>query len=369
MANISAIKLPNNTTYNLVDKTSGYVTLEDLSSFVKESYTGASQYASIGYSEDNDTVYTGMLAIDNDSVNQAQIGITPSQVYMFGPQITMRYVYSGIDYTQISIGSTVAIHRLVTPTANTDAANKKYVDDAIGGITVTDEKLQVEAVISGYTYYPILTRDSTIAAIRQYDVTGLKYNNTNGTTSAIGSAELVVGNNTASGTANNKRGRLSIYGEGTHFFTLKGNPTSNRSIDFPDKSGTVALTSDVPIIPDTTGDTDTGITISNHSTTTIFGVQSSTTTASKVTIGSHSTDYGVTAAGSGSASLTFTMDTTDTKKLKITFSHTHTAPTLGSKVPTVSASNVIVPIRDSSPTTVVTSGTHNINDPGHGHSI
>ena len=34
------------------------------------------------------------------------------------------------------------------------------------------------------------------------------------------------------------------------------------------------------------------------------------------------------AAGSGSASLTFTMDTTDTKKLKIAFSHSHTAPTL-----------------------------------------
>ena len=40
----------------------------------------------------------------------------------------------------------------------------------------------------------------------------------------------------------------------------------------------------------------------------------------------------VTAAGSGSASLTFTMDTTDTKKLKITFSHTHTAPTLGTAI-------------------------------------
>ena len=40
----------------------------------------------------------------------------------------------------------------------------------------------------------------------------------------------------------------------------------------------------------------------------------------------------VTAAGSGSASLTFTMDTTDTKKLIISFSHTHTAPTLGTAI-------------------------------------
>lgn len=191
----------------------------------------------------------------------------------------------------------------------------------------------------------------------------------------------------------------------------------------------------------------TGISIANHGTGTVIGVQSSTTTASKVTVGSHSTDYGVTsagsastwtfeektipnvtsagsasswtfeektipnvtAAGSGSASLTFAMDTTDTKKLKITFSHTHTAPTigtaikvqsksggsngtaptlgtaikvqsksgganstaptLGSKVPTVSASDVTVPIKNASASTFVTGTTHTITDNGHTHTI
>lgn len=129
----------------------------------------------------------------------------------------------------------------------------------------------------------------------------------------------------------------------------------------------------------------TGITVSNHSTTTITGVQSSTTsvtgvqatttTASKITTtavtipnvtnaGSASnwvfenvtvpikdtakTVTGVTAAGSGSftqgsfsgGSLTMTMDTTDTKKLNIVFtaathgtdSHTHVPPTLATAV-------------------------------------
>ena len=191
----------------------------------------------------------------------------------------------------------------------------------------------------------------------------------------------------------------------------------------------------------------TGISIAAHGTGTVIGVQSTTTTASKVTVGSHSTDYGVksagsastwtfeektipnvtsagtasswtfeektipnvTAAGSGSASLTFTMDTTDTKKLKITFSHTHTAPTigtaikvqsksggsngtaptlgaeikvqsksgganstaptLGSKVPIVSASDVTVPIKNSSASTFVTGTTHTITDNGHTHTI
>lgn len=181
-------------------------------------------------------------------------------------------------------------------------------------------------------------------------------------------------------------------------------------------------------VPSTTGSATTGISIANHSTGTIYGVSSSTTevygvsssttTASKVTVGSHSTDYGVksagsasswtfesktipnvTAVGSGSASLTFTMDTTDTKKLKIAFSHTHTAPTLGtaitvqskssgsngsaptlgSKVPTVSASDVTVPIKNAdattvpikngTATTVVTSATHSVTDNGHTHTI
>lgn len=40
----------------------------------------------------------------------------------------------------------------------------------------------------------------------------------------------------------------------------------------------------------------------------------------------------VTNAGSGSASLTFTMDSTDTKKLIISFSHTHTPPTIGTPI-------------------------------------
>lgn len=143
-----------------------------------------------------------------------------------------------------------------------------------------------------------------------------------------------------------------------------------------------------PTAPTITNNSITGITIADHSSTTIYGVQANTTsvtgvsgstTASKVTVGNSSTDYGITDIGSGSATLTFTMDTTDTKKLKITFSHTHIAPTLGSKVPTISASDVTVPkaaasattvpIRNTNTTTVITSKTHSITDNGHTHTI
>lgn len=188
---------------------------------------------------------------------------------------------------------------------------------------------------------------------------------------------------------------LRLIGYGSNFRVANfSTQTILRNIYTPDSDNAAANKKYVDdkfasiTIPTSTGSATTGISISDHSSTTIYGVQSTTTsvtgvsgstTASKVTVGTSSTDYGITAAGSGSATLTFTMDTTDTKKLKITFSHTHTAPTLGSKVPTVSASNVTVPIaaasattvpiKNTSSTTVITSGTHSVTDMGHTHTI
>lgn len=222
-----------------------------------------------------------------------------------------------------------------------------------------------------------------------------------------------------------------------------------------------------PSVPTTAANSTTGITASTTATkttlgtaSTIYGVSSSTTTASKVTVGSHSTDYGVKSAGSGSftqgsfsgGSFTqgtdsFTANTPtviDTTKFNagsyshsgfsggsgsfsatvtshvLSFSHTHTAasygtdsftapslgtgfytvgtaasftqgedsftpathgadshthtaPTLGSKVPTVSASDVTVPIKNSSSTSVpnvsVDSATVTITDTGHTHTL
>lgn len=148
------------------------------------------------------------------------------------------------------------------------------------------------------------------------------------------------------------------------------------------------------------------ISISDHPTTTIYtvtsnttsvtGVQSSTTTASKVTVGTATSDYGVTDAGSGSftqgsfsggsgsfsatvTSHVLSFSHTHTAATHGSDSHSHTAPTLGSKVPTVSATDVTVPIKATSATTVpikatdsvvvITSGVHNINDSGHSHTV
>lgn len=116
--------------------------------------------------------------------------------------------------------------------------------------TNTDTKLQVAEITSGTTYYPIVGTGTT-AATRQYDTTGLKYISTNGTTSQLGKATLTLGNSTTAGTTNNKNGELALYGASQYYTTLKSydlttQPTANRTIILPDKSGTVALTSDIP---------------------------------------------------------------------------------------------------------------------------
>ena len=171
--------------------------------------------------------------------------------------------------------------------------------------------------------------------------------------------------------------------------------------------------SEITSKPTATGSKVTGISIADHATGTIRGVKTTTTTASKVTVGTHSTDYAITAKGSGSftsgaftggsftqgtfsqgtlPSLTFTPAVVSGSiyKLQISFGqgalpthaadsftpathgadiHVHTAPTLGNKVITVSASDVTVPIMADSNSTFVTGTTHTITDNGHTHSI
>jgi len=112
------------------------------------------------------------------------------------------------------------VHNITKTTINTvlgtgSGTTKFYREDGTWATpaytTNTDTKLQVAAVTSGTTYYPIVGTGTT-AATRQYDTTGFIYKGTNGTTSAVGSAQLTLGNSTASGTANNKQGQLIMYG-------------------------------------------------------------------------------------------------------------------------------------------------------------
>ena len=113
----------------------------------------------------------------------------------------------------------------------------------------SDEKLKIEAVANNTTnttYYPILATNLTTAATRYYDSTGIHYNNVNGSTTVIGKADLVLGNSTVSGNANNKKGTISLYSSTSNYgYFTTADLTANRTYTFPDKTGTVAFTSDI----------------------------------------------------------------------------------------------------------------------------
>ena len=65
-----------------------------------------------------------------------------------------------------------------------------------------------------------------------------------GTTSADGYAQLVLGNGIASGTAGNKYGKISLYSSSTYAVQIiPAKVTSTRTLTLPNASGTVALTS------------------------------------------------------------------------------------------------------------------------------
>ena len=232
-------------------------------------------------------------------------------------------------------------------------------------VSITDENMKWTASTSSNTYYPLQSTSTatTGTANTLNSVSFYQYYNTAG-----GYRRLILGNGTAYTSTGGAYGSIRLYGAPATYYgdlvpgvlstSSTGRLTANRTWTFPDATGTVALTSDIPTVPSATQSATTGISIAAHgtgtvigvqsTTTSVTGVQSTTTTASKVTVGSSSTDYGVTATNTptvidttkfnggsyshsgfsggsftrgsfSGGSLTMTMDTTDTKKLNITF--------------------------------------------------
>lgn len=192
------------------------------------------------------------------------------------------------------------------------------ISTATETVTNTDEKLKVAEVTSATQYYPIVGTGTT-AANRQYDTTGFKYKGTTGTTSAVGSAILELGNSTASGTAGNKQAQLIMYGTNAKKATITlAAPSADVALALPTSGGTLALTSQIPTVPSATGSATTGVSIADHSSTSIYGVSSSTTSVTGVS-GSTSV-YGVKSG---------TNSTTTASKAS---GANGTAPTLGTAI-------------------------------------
>lgn len=460
MANISKIETPDGTTYNLKDSISGYTTNTGTVTSVTIKATSP---IAVDSTSAITTSGTRTISHANSGATAGSYGDSSAQTPGYGSTFKVPYVtvnatghVTGIsehtvkipasDNTDYALSGALSSHKFTSTltaggsgsgtstsdltlaagtgiTLTDDTSNRKITIAC--SVTNTDEKLKVAEVTSGTTY-SIIMGSGTSANPRQYDSTGLLYTATTGTTSAEGTSSLAIGNATGTGTAGNKTGQLTLYNDKGYAVKLKpASGTTAVTITIPDTAGTIALTSQIPTVPTTATSHTTGISIAAHGTGTVIGVQSSTTsvtgvsgsttvrgvkttttTASKVGSGGSNgsastwtfeekTIPNVTAAGSGSFSATVSNHV-------LSFSHTHTGPTIGNAikvqsksgggngtapnwsftdvtvpimadadttVPKAAASATTVPIKNSSASTFVTGTTHTITDNGHTHTL
>ena len=246
----------------------------------------------------------------------------------------------------------------------------------------TDEKLKWTASTSSNTYYPLQSTSTatTSTANTLNGISFYQYYNTAG-----GYRRLDLGNATSFTSTGGAYGTIRLYGAPATYYgdlvpgvlstSATGRLTANRIWTFPDASGTVALTSNIPTIPSTTGSSTTGITVSAHSTGTVRGVKtgtSSTTTASKASGGNGSAPSLTVTSTTVANSITGAIDSSDSTMLVISLGTTSVGSASGwnaGSASTWSFTDVTVPIRADSDSTFVTSTTHTVNDSGHTHSV
>lgn len=283
------------------------------------------------------------------------------------------YLTPDSSITEVSAGSglsgggssgSVTLNHSNSVTAKTTQGLYPITFDAQGhitgsgsAVTITDENMKWTASTSTNTYYPLQSTSTatTGQASTLNSISFYQYYNTAG-----GYRRLILGNSTSYTSSGGAYGTIRLYGTSATYYgdlnpgTIGNNSlTANRTWTLPNATGTIALTSDIPSIPTSTESSTTGITASTTANKTtlgtassIYGVQSTTTTASKVAI-----------SGSNSFNATVTSHV-------LSFSHS---------AQSVSASDVTVPIKNTSSTSVpnvsVASATVTITDPGHTHTI
>lgn len=161
------------------------------------------------------------------------------------------YRYGGSAYAEVGGGSLVTISRNLTSGTKSATINIDGTPYDIYSVTNTDEKLKVAEVISGTTYYPVVSSNSANAETKRIDSTGFKYSGFSGGTNNTGCSFLTLGNNIEIGNVGNKEGRIRLYGSysGCAELYTDANMTADHIFKLPNKSGTIALTTDIPSVP------------------------------------------------------------------------------------------------------------------------
>lgn len=224
------------------------------------------------------------------------------------------------------------------------SANKLNVSSAVGGTTqpvyfkadgtpetisftieksvpssavFTDEKVKSTSLAQSTaeaSYRPTFVTGAAtggVNIINSYQVA-----HTPGTTSAVGNTRLVLGNSTASGTANNEEGQIKLYSPGTALHTIKGATISSEAIHvLPSTGGTILNTGTTSytqtVASSATGAYEIGKIKINGTTTTIYGKDTGTSYGISGAYGSNNNTWvtTITAGGSGTTSTVPTAST------------------------------------------------------------
>lgn len=199
MANIDNVQLPDGSSYNLVDNTSGFATQNYVNSAV-DSVTKTT----IGLGNvDNTSDLDKPVSTAQQTALDAKASDTPT----FTEASTRANIVSGESMSTL-FGK---IRKWFTDLPSMFVA--KSGDTMSGDLTVINK----------------------------------------GTAQTVGASTLVLGNNIPRGTADNSLGRIDIYGYEQYRTRLyAASSTADRNIELPDKTGIIALTSDVGEWSDTT---------------------------------------------------------------------------------------------------------------------
>lgn len=142
---------------------------------------------------------------------------------------------------------------------NLKAGTNVSITNSSGTVTIsatdtnTDEKLKWTATTLSNTYYPLQSTSAatTSTANTLNSVSFYQYYNTAG-----GYRRFILGNTTAYTSSGGAYGTIRLYGTGATYYgdlnpgTIGANSlTANRTWTLPNKTGTIALTSDIPTIP------------------------------------------------------------------------------------------------------------------------
>lgn len=204
--------------------TSGYALIGNGASAVTlRAITNNTAKGSLGWTSATGTnlVTTNTLAYWNGSYTG-----TSSNISILGTITTGIWNGSAIPVTHGGTGATDA----ATARTNLGITDTKVAQTSTNPTTSTK-------------YYPLAGSSSSTTTAGAVFNSAFNVNFKNGTASAEGDIELVLGNSTATGTAGNKTGWLCLYSPGTSYHMIK--PASTNSAlthTLPAKSGTILNT-------------------------------------------------------------------------------------------------------------------------------